>query len=544
MDDICYNITIKMNIIKKYYSIFCKRSYSAVKFIAHIKGLLLLFIILSNSCTKDNTIPEPIALPAKYDLREYGFITPVRNQNGTKSDGSSDMGSTVGLCWAFSSLASLESNMLKLGITNSPLSSEASLSPWYLGNYIGLNKPCYEFNSDTIPGLTPPMTFGYYFPTCGWGGGGAFWTGDYLISGNELPSWDDCPMPTLDQNAHNTLQAPATQTTKKYNIAKMPIIFSSGFPGINDYIKNIKNYIYENGAIQSIVHLEALDIQGSISQIINGIEYTGSRFMDKQNFNMYTYDTENLGTQLLTHCVTIAGWDDNRMINVNGHTATGAWLIKDSQSETSWDEGYFWVAYDDIVINTISSGLIACNETNYEHQSKYQTHPGILSNLSEFGQQNEETCLKLGEYGYLFNGSNTENSWGVAEFPLNSDETLAAVGAFSSNRNQKINIHIYKNNLNSNALHIQDFTLDEVGYHMLKLNHEIEFRSNETMIIAVEFKHGSFHTRLPLCYVQDNNCNFDYSTFFGTREEGVFQLQPYSSIIPKSAFFLQAIIKK
>ena len=101
------------------------------------------------------------------------------------------MGSTVGLCWAFSSLASLESSMLKQGITSNPLSMEASLSPWYLGNYIGFNIPCHEYNPNIIPGLLPATAFGYYNFSCGWGGtsvssAAGHWTADYLISGKEI----------------------------------------------------------------------------------------------------------------------------------------------------------------------------------------------------------------------------------------------------------------------------------------------------------------------------------------------------------------------
>ena len=40
--------------------------------------------------------------PASYDLRELGFVTPVRNQN------------PYGSCWTFGALASLESTSLKL----------------------------------------------------------------------------------------------------------------------------------------------------------------------------------------------------------------------------------------------------------------------------------------------------------------------------------------------------------------------------------------------------------------------------------------------
>ncbi len=500
-----------------------------------------LFIMISlYSCKKESVIQDK----SRYDLREHNFVTPVRNQNGLMSDGSSNIGTTVGLCWAFAGLASMESNMLKQGITSNPFSPDASLSPWYLGNYIGFNVPCYEFNSATIPDLQPPTTFGYYFPNCGWGGSGSNWVGDYLIAGKEIPTWNDCPMPTADMTAQLTLSPPVTNMKKKYSIAKMPLFFADDFAGTADYRKHIKNYIKKNGAIQSIVHLEPIDLPGMISQVVNGITYTGYRFMDKVNYNMFTYEAENHSTGFFTHAITIVGWDDNRMINVGGHIAKGAWLIQDSQGETSWNNGYFWVAYDDIAVNFFAAGLIVNKESNDEHQSKYQTHPGMLSMLTENSQYNEENCIELGLYNYLLNGSFSGTSWGVAEFPLNNNQTLTAVGIFCSNRNQKLNVQVYKNNLNGTPLLSQNFTLDDVGYHLIKLNNDINFLSNETMLIAVGFENAPTHKRLPLCYVQNDSHDFVYPTYFGKKEGGVFQLTPYSEVNPNSAFFLQAIVKK
>ena len=42
-----------------------------------------------------------VDLPSSYDLRDYGLVTPVRDQGGS------------GSCWAFSTIAALESYLLK-----------------------------------------------------------------------------------------------------------------------------------------------------------------------------------------------------------------------------------------------------------------------------------------------------------------------------------------------------------------------------------------------------------------------------------------------
>lgn len=107
-----------------------------------------------------------------------------------------------------------------------------------------------------------------------------------------------------------------------------------------------------------------------------------------------------------------------------------------------------------------------------------------------------------------------------------------------------LSVEVYKNNLNGTPLLTQDFTLDEMGYHLLKLNNDINFLSNETMLIAVGFQNAPTHKRLPLCYVQNDNHNFIYPTYFGKKEGGVFQLIPYSDMNPNSGFFLQAIVRK
>jgi len=351
-------------------------------------------------------------------------------------------------------------------------------------------------------------------------------------------------MPIDDMNAHISLSPPLYPLGEKYNIDAMIMFFADDFESLTEYRKSIKRYILEQGAIQSFIHLEAIDFPGMISQIVNDVEYDGFRFMDKENNNLFTYETDNFGSGFFTHAIAISGWDDNRPVEVGGHTTTGAWLIKDSSGEVSYDDGYFWVAYDDPVISVFAMGLTACNEYDYEHQSKYQTHPGILSTIEAGGQYNENNCLDFGKQSYLFNGYATGTSWAVVSFPLQNNEDLAAVGLFCGNRNQKVSVNIYKDNLNTIPLHTQDFVIDEQGYHMLKLDNDVKFLANETMIIAVGFENESSHIRLPLCYVQDENYDFVYSSYFGKKDGDVFELTPYSEFDSNSAFFLQAVVRK
>lgn len=63
-----------------------------------------------------NTDVSATDLPAKYDLRELGFMTPVRNQG------------SCGSCWAFAGAAALESALLKNGKASMDLSEQEIVS--------------------------------------------------------------------------------------------------------------------------------------------------------------------------------------------------------------------------------------------------------------------------------------------------------------------------------------------------------------------------------------------------------------------------------
>jgi hypothetical protein len=92
---------------------------------------------------------------------------PVKNQNGTKPDVTTDIGATVGLCRAVSALNSMESNILKQDIVSDPSADEANLSPSYIENYIGYNNPCHEHKSFVEPGVEPVAEWRCYFPDSG-----------------------------------------------------------------------------------------------------------------------------------------------------------------------------------------------------------------------------------------------------------------------------------------------------------------------------------------------------------------------------------------
>lgn len=502
--------------------------------------VLLMTILATLPCLAQGAM-EP--LPGAYDLREFGQVTPVKDQNGKRPDGTSDIGTTVGLCWAFSSIACLESSMLKQGITLSPIDDDANLSPWYLGSHIGYNRPCLEFNPDLIPGVEPPTTFGYYWPGKGWGGGGAFWLADHLISGKPLPLWKDAPMPTGDMTARKELTLPETGKGRQYQLREMVMFFREDFGSDLEYRDHIKRFIMEKGPVQSMIHLEPVDIDGIERQECGGAAYSGNRFINGETAGMFTFETEGLCTDLYTHGVAVVGWDDLRRISVNGRNAIGAWLVKDSMGDSSHEEGYLWVAYEDMVhLKPLVSGLVADPGCGLRHASEYQTHPGALSRIGEEENFDEREIIELGEYSYLLNGFECEDSWAVAEFPLDKEEVMRGVAFFTANRNEEVSVQIYRGTMSGVPLLALDLEIPEIGYHLVDLGHDIHFSAGDTAIVALSFRGRAGRAKLPLVYVRDVGYNPTCPTFFGTFDGDGFQLTPYSDMEGNCSFFIQAVM--
>src|SRR5262245_17318455 len=65
-------------------------------------------------------VERPAALPATFDLRDVGCITPIKQQSG-------------GTCWAHGTMAAIESNLMMSGVWKSAgLAGVPDLSEYHL----------------------------------------------------------------------------------------------------------------------------------------------------------------------------------------------------------------------------------------------------------------------------------------------------------------------------------------------------------------------------------------------------------------------------
>ncbi len=316
-------------------------------------------------------------LPSKYDLRDYNQVTPVKHQ---KSSGN---------CWAFTSLAALESCILKASNQNFDLSEEN------MKNVMALYSD-YGWQLTTNKGGYDDMGVGY------------------------LVSWLGAIQEDLETFSDWSVLSPVLNST----IHVQNIIYLTR----SDYT--------DNDAIK-----EALIKYGAVA---TGIYYSGSYMKS----NSYYYP----GTNGSNHAITIVGWDDNYSKS-NFKTSPpgdGAWICKNSWGETWGNKGYFYVSYYDTKCARLgdydkSTYTIILNDTvHYDKNYQYD-----IIGITDYLITGEKTIW----YKNTFNATGNEFLTAFSTYFNATSEWTAQIyvnNALKLTQNGKANAGYYTFNLNKN----------------------------------------------------------------------------------------------
>ena len=256
---------------------------------------------------------DPVVFDSSYDMRDYVYLTEVKDQE------------TEGNCWAFASIAALESCILKANGTAYDFSEEN------LKNIVAMFSDYGNLGARPNSGGNLFMAIGYF----------ASWLGpvyekDDIYSSNALSLLYDAVT-----HIQNVLFIPRTSPTD------------------ND---NIKEAIMKYGAV--VVNMFYSDAYLSN----DGISY---------------YLPEYSG---MNHEVTIVGWDDNYPKEKFNTTppGDGAFIVRNSWGPDWGENGYFYVSYYDASFarNTIQPPYtFVFNDTN--HYDKNYQHEIQISNFND-----------------------------------------------------------------------------------------------------------------------------------------------------------------
>ncbi len=369
------------------------------------------------------------SLPSAYDLREHGLVTKVQDQGN------------YGMCWSFSSLASLESTL----ITRDPL---VNLSEWHLAYYTYSDQFGLSSDAETIEDV---------FET----GGNAFilstlltkWAGP--VNEETYPSGN---FELLDPDA--SLEEVMEGDTCHITDVKMMNYncFSEVF---EEQIDSIRQAVYDGHAV-------------SISYQNRDICYND----DKTTFYSDIYD-DGVSSY---HAVTIVGWDDNYPADafVSDPGRDGAWLIKNSWGPDYGEHGYFWMSY-------ANASIVECF---YLEAEPVQVH---------------DKQYRYDDYGYWTSFSveeEDESDYMANVFTAEEDTWLTSVMFCTAMPEEDYTAEVYtglkrKNVPNSGTLRTSaSGHLSAYGYHTVDLEQPVYLKEGETFSIVVHLS-GDYGQHIP-----------------------------------------------
>jgi C1A family cysteine protease/PKD repeat protein len=232
------------------------------------------------------------ALPDSFDWRDYGSVTPVKNQG------------SCGTCWIFGTTAVLES-AVHVGESAEYDFSEQSVALCVDRSWV------YLYDDTTDPCLA--------------GGWGWLASEAFIRKGSVLESCN--PYNTLDLRCDGSCACDDCLAIKKVDGYRLATNDGSE-------IDVIKNAVYDHGPVTVAFY------------------YTSSGvYSDGPWGTIYDYYPCSGGAN---HLVSIVGWNDSVPHPDPNHEGTGAWIVKNSWGPGWGNDGFFYLAYDSSCVTEVA----------------------------------------------------------------------------------------------------------------------------------------------------------------------------------------------
>ncbi len=271
----------------------------------------------------DQSIIQVQNLPSHYDLRDENAVTPVRNQG------------PEGMCHIFAVLGACESNILKQGFEDD--ASKLDLSEAQLGYFL------YKSQSDPFDPL-----YGDYLNTPKKGADG----GNSLLASAGLATGMGFERESLCQYQNwNSDYSEYSRYGGQYRLKTCESIANASDTAS---INKIKNWLMESGAVS--------------------MAYYSQRSLYYDNGTTYAYYAKGKSyKQDANHAALIVGWDDDyskeNFAPSSQPSKDGAWLVKNSYGDNIFDDGYFWISYEDPSMGSFFKYIV---EKASEHDDVYE----------------------------------------------------------------------------------------------------------------------------------------------------------------------------
>lgn len=304
---------------------------------------------------------QPFAYPIKFDpsylngnngatAKAKATIPATYNLNGDIDIEVKNQGKT-NACWAFSMLTVLESNIAKRTGEMSEEFSERHMEYATAKTFAdGVNKIAFSREVGA--------------------GGNAFVALGYATNGTGIVKSSD--MPFEDNENKLKLSAINKEPVVKVNDAKIftslykykdpttskTVVYDGATTKYSDTevtaVRNhIKQYIMENGALFAFTYANNPDYYNN-SDIFKATAY----YCDSKS-------------AIPDHAITIVGWDDTYAVtNFNSNhrpNNPGAYVVLNSYGNTVMDKGYYYISYEDALIESSVVGISDSEKINYDN---------------------------------------------------------------------------------------------------------------------------------------------------------------------------------
>lgn len=321
------------------------------------------FVYNDPSILISNQDLQRAALPSRYDLRDQGELTSVKDQG------------VSGTCWSFAAISSIESNLLKQKLVSSGVDLSERQLAWY--TYHGANDDADASKyaaGDTYNGNTWDMldektqeNLGKVlqeYPEINKDDMAVYMTGgnypevlSALARGYAPEDESECPFGVVEYKGEQVFGVMGepdtdTQTNSEYQL-RQGICLPEPNGGSRDV------------AMNSIK--QALMQFGSVAVAYNA-DHDNTSYWNQATNAFYCPDEEPI-----THGVSIVGWDDSfsRTNFATEPEADGAFIVKNSWGEDWGDQGYFYLSYYDKTLANPYVVDMALQDSIYENSYQY-----------------------------------------------------------------------------------------------------------------------------------------------------------------------------
>ena len=377
-------------------------------------------------------------LPSRFDARDYGWVTSVKNQNPYAS------------CWAHATMGSIEGYMISHGIHvgNGPVATSS----------LNLSESQHAF-----------FNFTYAYDAEG------------MLTGDKSTPDEPC----LDQGGNGEMSCYTLMRWEGAADETEDVLHYSNAAAVNYSGLNSK-YAYQ----YDVCHVQnSVWIPGSnIDAIKNCIMDFGSGHISYyESGNAYSYictidNSQGSDHKWANHSITVIGWDDSiqpAKFSPNKPSSPGAWICKNSWGSGTFDSGYCYISYEDTsVLEDYVFFYDAEPIDNYAHNYQYDGTCNVVS----YGKGWSEA---IDYYEGFANNTKVANV-----FTAKGREDLKAVSFCSWDEGMSYTVEIYKNptpgNPSSGTLAAtQSGSVAFTGYYTIPLDTPVSLYGGDTFSVVI-----------------------------------------------------------